>query len=279
MASPCGPNPSSGPGVLVVDLDGALGGPVDVANKRVDADHSGLKGVKGCSASLAPVAGKHDVVNEASWESLAKEIEALRKENAALRSRVQPECLGPDQDVCLGLGVESGEVCLASGSRGRRGRGGRNGFAGNGSVRPKQPACSVDGEEGKLPPKAGGTATGDIQEELAMGCNGLGTNKHNSGQPSLLRKTSVSEAEKSLTSSKIGSPSHALPVTGDSAGPAVAQANNGSGQSSGQLSLGDAGNDLATFTPGTGSNGRPNGDRPSGKGPLFLQSSSWYLED
>lgn len=73
MASPCGPNPSSGPGVLVVDLDGALGGPVDVANKRVDADHSGLKGVKGCSASLAPVAGKHDVVNEASWESLAKE--------------------------------------------------------------------------------------------------------------------------------------------------------------------------------------------------------------
>ncbi|MBQ7424762.1 MAG: hypothetical protein IJV21_00670 [Lachnospiraceae bacterium] len=31
------------------------------------------------------MAGKHDVVNEASWESLAKEIEALRKANAALR--------------------------------------------------------------------------------------------------------------------------------------------------------------------------------------------------
>jgi hypothetical protein len=46
----------------------------------------------------------------------------------------------------------------------------------------------------------------------------------------------------------------------------IQQANNGSGQSSGQLSLGDAGNDLATFTPGTGSNGRPNGDRPSDKG-------------
>ncbi|KAI9177911.1 hypothetical protein LWI28_020553 [Acer negundo] len=61
--------------------------------------------------------------------------------------------------------------------------------------------------------------------------------------------------EKSLTSSKIGSPSHALPVTGDSVGLIVAQENNGFGLSSGQLSLG---NDLATFTPGTGSNGRPN---------------------
>lgn len=34
------------------------------------------------------------------------------------------------------------------------------------------------------------------------------------------RKTSVSEAEKSLTYSKISSPRHALPLTGDSAGPA-----------------------------------------------------------
>jgi hypothetical protein len=32
-------------------------------------------------ASLALVAGKHGVVNEASWESLDREIEALRKEN------------------------------------------------------------------------------------------------------------------------------------------------------------------------------------------------------
>jgi hypothetical protein len=68
-------------------------------------------------ASLALVAGKHGMVNEASWESLDREIEALRKENAALKSRAQPECLGPDQGGCLGLGIESGEVCLASGSR------------------------------------------------------------------------------------------------------------------------------------------------------------------
>lgn len=48
------------------------------------AERSEVKRLK-CSAKRAPVAGKHDVVNEASWESLAKEIEALRKANAALR--------------------------------------------------------------------------------------------------------------------------------------------------------------------------------------------------
>ena len=43
-----------------------------------------------------------------------------------------------------GLGVESGEVCLASGSRARREHGGRNGFPGNGSVMHNQPTCFSD---------------------------------------------------------------------------------------------------------------------------------------
>ena len=54
--------------------------------------------------------------------------------------------------LVLGLGVESGEVCLASGSRERGEHGGKNGFPSDRSVMHKQPACFSDSMDKRLVP-------------------------------------------------------------------------------------------------------------------------------
>lgn len=130
MATPSGPQPISGSGLLVVDLGGAIGGSGGAVKKDTINGVSESKGTRVGQESTALVV-EGDTASLLSRESLARELAALRKENELLRTRIRQGSNASVQEPSLEVDGRGGDLrSTVSGSRGRRGRGGRRGSFG-----------------------------------------------------------------------------------------------------------------------------------------------------